>query len=103
MRAAILADENIHYSLVRELRRLGIDVVALVEVRRGLKNGEVVELANREGLIILTADIDFLQLRNRIRTGLVVLRVGVDKRNYRRVAETVKQVIGHAWGRAVVV
>ena len=44
----ILADENVHYSLIKELRNLGIEIIALVDFKRGLKNSEIVEFANCE-------------------------------------------------------
>ena len=42
----ILADENVHYSLIKELRNSGIEAIALVDFKRGLKDSEIVEFAN---------------------------------------------------------
>ncbi len=30
-----LADENVHYSLIKKLRNLGVEVIALVDFKRG--------------------------------------------------------------------
>ncbi len=42
----ILADENVHYSLIKELRNSGIEVIALVDFKRDLKDSEIIEFAN---------------------------------------------------------
>lgn len=99
----ILADENVHYRLIRELRILGVKVVALVDFKRGLKDSEIVELANKENLIILTADSDFLQLRKRIKTGLILIRAKVTKNNYKNIAIIIKDLIKQSKGKTVIV
>ncbi len=53
----ILADESIHYSLIKELRRLGVIDTEL----RGIFDIELIELANKRNMIILTESRDFLK------------------------------------------
>jgi len=50
----ILADENVHYSLIRELRNLGVDVLLVVDGGfRGISDEGLIEWANRERKILL--------------------------------------------------
>jgi predicted nuclease of predicted toxin-antitoxin system len=98
----ILADENVHYSLIKELRKSGIKVVALVDFSRGLKDREIVEFANKENLIILTADSDFLQLRKRIKIGLILIKAKITKDNCQNIARIVRNVIDEAKRTAII-
>ena len=80
----LLADENVPLKAVEALRRKGVDVVSVIELSPGLKDREVLDLANREGRIIVTFDKDFgeLVVRERARVkGLILLRFRRDPRN----------------------
>lgn len=57
-----LADENIPLTSVRLLRQAGLDVVSIGESQPGLADHDVLELAHREGLVLLTFDRDFGEL-----------------------------------------
>lgn len=57
-----LADESCDFALVRALRGEGHDVLAVMEVCRGVEGEQVVGLARREGKVILTEDRDFGRL-----------------------------------------
>jgi len=58
-----LADENVPYPLVRALRRHGVYVFWIPETQfRGMSNSELLELANRQDLILVTRDRDFLDV-----------------------------------------
>lgn len=89
--------------MIKELRNLEIKVKALVDFKRGLKDSEIVELANDENLIILTADSDFLQLRKRIRTGLILIKERVTKENYKNIARIIEEIIREAKEKTVIV
>ena len=54
-----LADESCDFSIVRALRAAGHDVVAVREVTLGADDDVVLELAVREGRVLLTKDNDF--------------------------------------------
>lgn len=55
----ILADENIHTTIISTLRNAGIDVYSIYESNRGLKDNEIIELAREMKYSILTEDKDF--------------------------------------------
>ena len=55
-----LADENVPEEFVRELRRLGFDVVSVREIRRGMKNHEIAELSKLDDRVVITLDKHFL-------------------------------------------
>jgi predicted nuclease of predicted toxin-antitoxin system len=55
----ILADENIHITIISSLRKIGIKVYSIYESSRGLKDEEIIELARELNYSILTEDKDF--------------------------------------------
>jgi len=57
-----LADENIPQSVVRTIQQLGHDVLEVRQIDLGMPDEKVIELAAREGSIILTGDSDFAEL-----------------------------------------
>ena len=76
----LLADENVPKEAVLALRHLGCDVVWIQEIAPGLKNGDVVDLARKQGRILLTFDKDFGEMVFRegytgLR-GVILIRVG---------------------------
>jgi len=57
-----LADESCDFAVVRALRAAGYDVVAVAEVSPRAEDEAIIDLAVREGRILLTEDKDFGQL-----------------------------------------
>lgn len=57
-----LADESCDFAVVRALRAAGHDVVAIVEISPRAEDEVVIDLAVREGRILLTEDKDFGRL-----------------------------------------
>lgn len=57
-----LADESCDFSVVRELRAAGFDVVAVLEKAPGAIDQRVIELARTDARILLTEDRDFGRL-----------------------------------------
>jgi len=57
-----LADESCDHAVVRALRSKGFNVVAVSEVIPGAEDQQVIELARKEGRILLTEDKDFGRL-----------------------------------------
>ncbi len=55
----ILADENIHTTIISALRNSGIEVYSIYESERGLKDEEIIALAKKWNYSILTEDKDF--------------------------------------------
>ena len=57
-----LADENIDLPIAQLLRKNGFLVDYVLEIDPGINDEEVLNLANKESSIILTADKDFGEL-----------------------------------------
>ncbi len=73
-----VADESVDFSVVRRLRQDGHSVAYVPELRPGMTDDEVLDLANREAAILLTADKDFGELVYRQRMyahGIVLIRL----------------------------
>ncbi|MBP9891049.1 MAG: DUF5615 family PIN-like protein [Planctomycetes bacterium] len=58
----LLADENLDAPIVAWLRKLGHDVLFMVEHGPGTSDEEILALAVRDGRIIITQDRDFGEL-----------------------------------------
>lgn len=74
----LLADENIDKPVVDALRANGYDVGYVAEMEPGISDDRVLELANREGVLLLTADRDFGELVFHLRrasSGVVLIRL----------------------------
>lgn len=73
-----LADENIGLAVINPLRRLGFDIKSIKEIKPGLKDPEVLSLANRENRVLITTDKDFGELvfvNKLAHTGVILLRL----------------------------
>lgn len=57
-----LANENFPMPSVRTLRETGIEVISITENTPGISDVEVIEIAQKEKLIILTFDKDYGEL-----------------------------------------
>jgi predicted nuclease of predicted toxin-antitoxin system len=74
----LLADESIELQVVDYLRGNGFDVGYVAEMKPGISDDEVLELANTEGALLLTVDKDFGELVFRLRrvsSGVVLVRL----------------------------
>lgn len=73
-----LADENIDRQIVTALRDEGYIVGYVAEMEPGISDDIVLDIANREGVLLLTADKDFGELVFRLRrlsSGVVLIRL----------------------------
>lgn len=78
-----LADECVDAKLVLELRGAGEDVVYVAETASRATDQSIVELARRDGRVLLTEDKDFGDLVFRQFqpvSGVVLLRIPAEKR-----------------------
>jgi predicted nuclease of predicted toxin-antitoxin system len=78
-----LADESCDFSVVRALRSAGHDVLAVAELSPGSDDTRVMDLAHRQGRILLTEDKDFGQLvyaHSRLSNGVIFLRYPANAR-----------------------
>ena len=89
-----LADESCDFSVVRALRALGHDVLAVVESSPSIADEVVLSLAVRESRILLTEDKDFGQLIYadvQPSAGVILIRFPAESRNV--LAQAVLDVI----------
>ncbi|TPQ34194.1 hypothetical protein C2U70_17705 [Bradyrhizobium guangdongense] len=103
-----LADECVASSMVRTLRGAGHDVLYVAEVSASLSDVEVMQLASREGRVLLTADKDFGELvfrRAQAVPGLILVRIDPDRTQLAnaRLMEAVDQFGEKLIGRYIVV
>lgn len=73
-----LADEGVDQVIVERLRREGYRVLYVAEMQPGITDDNVLELANQQGALLLTADKDFGELvfrLNRSAQGVVLIRL----------------------------
>ncbi len=74
----IVADENVDDPIIEQLRGDGHQVWYVAEMEPGISDNIVLDLANREQAILLTADKDFGELvfrQKRVTTGVILLRL----------------------------
>src|SRR5215212_4116562 len=75
----ILANENFPGPLIRELRRIGHDVMAVKELMRGATDREVLERSHQEERLVVTFDKDFGELAFRFGlpagSGIILFRL----------------------------
>ena len=74
----LLADEGVDAPVVARLRQDGHEVVYVAELEPGIPDDLVLERANEQGALLLTADKDFGELVFRLRrvhAGVVLLRL----------------------------
>ena len=89
-----LADESCDYSVVRALRGLGLDVLAVAELSPRADDETVIDVALRDKRILLAEDKDFgqLVLANGLPSaGVVLLRFPAGARS--RIADAVSDFV----------
>ncbi|MDP3728329.1 MAG: DUF5615 family PIN-like protein [bacterium] len=73
-----LADENIPLKVISNLLRDRIDIIAVAEKSARIKDEEILELAKKEGRVIITFDKDFGELvfrKKRETNGVILLQL----------------------------
>jgi predicted nuclease of predicted toxin-antitoxin system len=73
-----VADESVDYPIVRRLRQAGHTVWAVAEMEPGIADTVVLEIANQQGVIMITGDKDFGELvfrDKRYAFGVILLRL----------------------------
>lgn len=55
----ILADENIHYFIIKTLREADFNVISVSEISNGIKDEKVIIWAIQNNYLLLTEDKDF--------------------------------------------
>lgn len=74
-----LVDENISPLTMDFIRKLGFDVIDLIKInRRGITNGELVDLAISNNRVIITLDLDLGEIyyfSSKKKFGVIVVRL----------------------------
>ncbi len=74
-----LADENIPFYVVRQLRKEGYKIISVVEDFAGSSDEKILELSSRNKWVIITFDKGFGELiykdKSNIPAGIILLRV----------------------------
>jgi predicted nuclease of predicted toxin-antitoxin system len=74
----LLADESVDFPIVDRLRGDGHSVAYVAEVSPSISDDAVLQQANSQGALLLTADKDFGELvfrHNRIHGGVILIRL----------------------------
>lgn len=98
----ILADESVDFRIVRSLREDNYEVEAIIELYPGIRDDEVLALANEIDAILLTEDKDFGELTYRLRKpnkGILLFRMGGEAIDTKiRILKEVLQEYGEKLG-----
>jgi predicted nuclease of predicted toxin-antitoxin system len=93
-----LADENIDRPIVERLGKERHEVLYILEIEPSISDDEVIQRANKERALLLTADKDFGDLvfrQNRIIYGVILIRLsGLSPQNKAEIVT--KAVLEHA-------
>ena len=93
MNIKILADENVDYRIIKYLKHNNLEVIPLIDIKRGISDYEVINLAKKLNAIILTEDSDFgtwaFSLKEEI-NGVIFIRYKT--KEYIEIAETIVKV-----------
>ena len=90
-----LADESCDFIIVRALRAAGHDVAAVAEIAPRSVDADVIDLAAKEGRVLLTEDKDFgtLVFASGVKTsGVILLRFPLSARQI--VADDIVRLVG---------
>lgn len=101
-----VADEGVDSAVVSVLRRMGHAVLYIAEAAPGQTDGELLELANAQNALLLTADKDFGELvfrLGRVHKGVVLLRLMSLAAQAETVAEIVRRYGVQMWGAFTVI
>jgi predicted nuclease of predicted toxin-antitoxin system len=91
-----VADEGVDRCIVERLRQDGHDVWYVAEMAPAIPDGAVLDAANREAALLLTADKDFGEMvfrQHRFSGGIVLVRLA--GLSTARKAETVADAVNH--------
>ncbi len=73
-----LANENIPLKVVNELKHNGYDILRVDELKKGMSDTEVLDIATKEKRVLITFDKDFGEIAiktKRALNGIIILRM----------------------------
>ncbi len=74
----LIADENLGVKVPDYLKNLGFDIISVAKFARGDSDKKILEIANKQGRILVTLDKDFGELvfkEKLIHSGVILLRL----------------------------
>lgn len=90
----LVADESVDSGIIRQLRRIGINVISISENSSGIKDKEVLKIADENQCLLITEDKDFGELAYRLKLvhkGILLIRLSDTPRKDR--IELVAEII----------
>ncbi len=90
----ILADEGLNGNIVRELRKLDIEVDWVLEIKAGIDDEQVINYAKENKKILITEDKDFGEwvFAHKMK-GLSVIFLRYEKTDYEQILEFLKKLV----------
>lgn len=90
----ILADENIHFFIIKTMREAGLSVVSISEISKGIRDEQVIQWAIKNNYLLLTEDKDFGEwvFAHHVRN-LSVLFLRYPFQEYQKIAFTVVHLL----------
>lgn len=90
----VLADEGVNGNIVRELRKLELQIDWIQEIRPGISDEQVIEFAKKNRKILITEDKDFGEwiFAHKIK-GLSIIFLRYEKSDLDTVTTFLKQLI----------
>ena len=82
----LVADESVDYGIIKLLRQNGFEAISIFEQHAGIKDSEVLKLANAHQSLLITEDKDFGELVYRLQykhDGILLIRLNDLARNER--------------------
>jgi predicted nuclease of predicted toxin-antitoxin system len=58
----LVADESVDSGIIRQLRKIGINVISISENSSGIKDNEVLKIADKNQCLLITEDKDLGEL-----------------------------------------
>ncbi|WP_235595742.1 DUF5615 family PIN-like protein [Leptospira weilii] len=99
MQVNILADENVDFRIIQELRNSGYHVKSVIEDYRGYSDSEVLNVAKEFNSIVLTLDKDFGEwvfAHNANPLGIILLRY--HPKDFLEITKTLLKLINQHGG-----
>lgn len=92
----LVADESVDFGIISQLRQMGISVMSISEVSPGIKDTEVIKIANENLCVLITEDKDFGELTYRLKlihSGILLTRLSdiPRKKRIELVAEIIEK------------
>jgi predicted nuclease of predicted toxin-antitoxin system len=85
----IIVDESVDYVIARDLQNNGFDISAIIDDSPGISDEDIINKANIEKAIIITADKDFGELTfkmNKTTKGIILIRLsGLDNQEKSKI------------------